>query len=116
MRGTKPYSSVSQMKFLRNALQQRLSVEIAMRKRTQYTEIMEWVVILWIGLAIVVGVAANTRGRIGLGWFGLAILLSPLLAGLLMLALPPLRRPVNITVPPDPPDERKPCPFCAERI
>jgi hypothetical protein len=44
--------------------------------------------LFWIGFAVVVGVAANTRGRSGLGWFFLALLFSPLLAGLLLLALP----------------------------
>ncbi len=43
---------------------------------------------LWLGLAIIVGVAANTRGRDGFGWFALAVIISPLLAGLLVLALP----------------------------
>ena len=42
----------------------------------------------WFGFSIVVGVAANTRGRTGFGWFLLAIVISPLLAGLLVLALP----------------------------
>lgn len=42
---------------------------------------------LWLALSAIVGVAANTRGRAGLGWFVLAILISPLLAGLLVLAL-----------------------------
>jgi len=46
--------------------------------------------LLWIGLAIIVGVGANTRGRNGLGWGLLAGLISPLLAGLLLLALPRL--------------------------
>jgi hypothetical protein len=48
---------------------------------------MEWV-LFYLGLAIVVGVAANTRGRSGLGWFMLALLISPLISGLLVLALP----------------------------
>lgn len=47
-------------------------------------------VLLWLGLAVVVGVAANTRGRQPLGWFLLAVAISPLLAGLLVLALAPL--------------------------
>jgi hypothetical protein len=53
---------------------------------------MEIVALLfWIGLAIIVGVAADTRARNGAGWFLLAILISPLLAGLLLLALPRFR-------------------------
>jgi hypothetical protein len=51
---------------------------------------MEWVflVFAWFFLAIVVGVAANTRGRDRANWIFLAIVISPLLAGLLLLALP----------------------------
>ena len=48
--------------------------------------------LLWFGLAIIVGVAANTRGRSGFGWFVFAILLSPLISGLLLLALPRVER------------------------
>ena len=45
-------------------------------------------VVLYIALCIIVGVAANTRGRSPAGWFLLAIVLSPLISGLLVLALP----------------------------
>jgi hypothetical protein len=48
---------------------------------------MEWVFI-YFALAVIVGVAANTRGRSGLGWFMLALIISPLISGLLVLALP----------------------------
>ena len=48
---------------------------------------MEYV-FFWIVFAVIVGVAANTRGRSGLGWFALAVIISPLLSGLLLLALP----------------------------
>jgi hypothetical protein len=46
------------------------------------------IILFWIGFAVVVGVGANTRGRNGPGWGLLAVLISPLLAGLLLLALP----------------------------
>src|SRR5947207_318976 len=43
----------------------------------------------WILLSVVVGVAAAShRNRSGVGWFFLALLISPLFAGLLVLALP----------------------------
>lgn len=45
-------------------------------------------VILWLGGAVVVGVAAHTRGHVGFGWFVLSLIFTPLLMGLLMLALP----------------------------
>ena len=47
------------------------------------------IVFAWFFLCVIVGVAANTRGRSGVGWFLLSfLLLSPLLGGLLLLALP----------------------------
>jgi hypothetical protein len=50
---------------------------------------MEVTLILgWVFLAIVVGVAASSRSRDGTGWFFLAVIISPLFAGLLLLALP----------------------------
>ncbi len=42
----------------------------------------------WVALAAVVGVAANTRGRDGGVWFFFAVIISPLIAGLFLLALP----------------------------
>jgi hypothetical protein len=45
--------------------------------------------LIWLGFAIVVGVAANTRGRSWGGWFLLAVALSPPIAGLLLLARKP---------------------------
>jgi hypothetical protein len=45
-------------------------------------------VVLYIALCIIVGVAANTRGRDAAGWAFLSLILSPLIAGLLVLALP----------------------------
>jgi hypothetical protein len=38
--------------------------------------------ILWVGLAIVVGVVAASRGRSGGGWFVLSLLVSPAIAGI----------------------------------
>jgi hypothetical protein len=49
---------------------------------------VESLILFWLAFAVIVGVAANTRGRNGGGWFILAVLISPLLAGLLVLALP----------------------------
>jgi hypothetical protein len=60
-----------------------------------------WLVLL--GLAIVVGIAASVRGRNGVGWFFLAVVITPLIAGLLVLVLP------------DANYSRK-CPFCAELV
>jgi len=48
-------------------------------------------VTLWLLFAILIGVAAKARGRFGIGWFLLAILLSPLIAGVILALLPDLR-------------------------
>ena len=42
---------------------------------------------VYIVLAVIVGVAANSRGRSGIGWFFLALIISPFISGLLVLAL-----------------------------
>jgi len=42
----------------------------------------------WLIFAAIVGVAANTRGRNGFGWFLIAVVASPLIGGLLLLAMP----------------------------
>jgi hypothetical protein len=70
---------------------------------------------LWLPLCIIVGVAAHSRrGRSGFGWFLLsALLLSPLLAGLLVLALPDLRLKRAAIAEAR---ESRSCPFCSERI
>ncbi|WFU62701.1 hypothetical protein [Bradyrhizobium brasilense] len=48
---------------------------------------MEVVVLFWLGFSIVVGVAANARGRSGPGWFLLSLIISPLIALLLVLVM-----------------------------
>lgn len=85
----------------------------------------------WIGFAVVVGVAANARGRNGVGWFFLAVIISPLLALLLVLVMQK-RGPPNAARPPLMALSRgeirewqqqqslegrtKKCPYCAEFI
>ncbi|KQZ00870.1 hypothetical protein ASD45_08385 [Pseudolabrys sp. Root1462] len=46
------------------------------------------IVVFWLALAVIVGVAANTRNRNPALWFVGAVIFSPMLAGLLVLALP----------------------------
>jgi hypothetical protein len=42
----------------------------------------------WIAVAVAVGIAASKRGRVGYGWFLLSLVISPLIVGPLVLALP----------------------------
>jgi hypothetical protein len=56
--------------------------------------------ILYIVLSLIVAIAARTRHRLAFGWFILAILFSPVIAVLLLLALPKLEQgdgPVRLT-------------------
>ena len=46
---------------------------------------MGTVLFFWIGFSIVVAVAASARGRTGILWFLLSLLISPLIALLLVL-------------------------------
>jgi hypothetical protein len=62
-------------------------------------------IIVWLGLAIATGFAASYRGRSPAGWFFLAMVISPLLALILLIAFPPRRaRP------------SKQCKFCQSEI
>ena len=40
--------------------------------------------LIWFVLAIAIGIWASNRGRSGFGWFLLAVVISPLLAGILL--------------------------------
>ena len=68
---------------------------------------MTWVLI-WLVGAIVVGIAANVRGRIGIGYFFLSLLISPLLGLVLVLVLPDKTKPSL--------DTHIKCPHCAELV
>lgn len=48
-------------------------------------------IIIWLGLAIVIGIAAARRGRSGLSWLFASLLLSPLIAAILLALLPDRR-------------------------
>ncbi len=68
---------------------------------------------VWFLLSIVVGVAASNRGRNGLAWLLVAVVLRPLVGGLLLLASPNMvlqrREEAEIR------NSRK-CPQCAELV
>ena len=50
------------------------------------------IVILWAFFAILIAVAARARGRNPAAWFFVSLILSPILALLLLIAFPILRR------------------------
>jgi hypothetical protein len=45
-------------------------------------------VVVWLLFSGIVGVAAKARGRTGIGWFLISLIISPLFALILVLALP----------------------------
>ena len=73
-----------------------------------------WIVV-WVIFAIVVAVAANSRGRNPAGWFLLACLISPLLAVILLALMPSARSGDPGWMARHEGKVRK-CPFCAEYI
>jgi hypothetical protein len=48
-------------------------------------------IVIWLVLAIVIGVAAARRGRSGLGWLVASLILSPLISAILLALLPDRR-------------------------
>lgn len=60
------------------------------------------IVLIWFVLAVVVGALAAGKDRNGFGWFLLAMLISPLIAGIFLLSAGD-RRSAR-------------CPFCDEKV
>ncbi|TIL91461.1 MAG: zinc ribbon domain-containing protein [Mesorhizobium sp.] len=78
---------------------------------------------VYLGLAFIVGIAAqNYRGRRGTPWFLLSLIISPILAGLLLLASKDNRQAsvVVATISEERetngPIFEKTCPECAEQV
>lgn len=72
------------------------------------------IAITWLFFAVLVGIYADRRGRSGFGWFLLAVLISPLLAGLLCLVLGPLKTSIELGAPN--PETHVKCPDCRELV
>src|ERR1700691_2473718 len=64
--------------------------------------------IFWLALAAAVGAWANSKGRSGVGFFFLALLLSPLIGGIIVACLKPDEEKVARAA------GLKKCPACAE--
>jgi len=70
------------------------------------------IIFFWLLFALVVGMIASSRGRSGFGWFILACLISPLLAGIFLLLGANLRS----QEPRPTPATHVKCPDCRELI
>lgn len=77
------------------------------------------VLAFWFLFAIVVGVAAGSRGRSGFGWFLLSMIISPLIGLLLVLVLPNRKwtsAPTQGFIEPVTPETHVRCPACRELV
>jgi hypothetical protein len=75
------------------------------------------IIIFWLILSVVIGVVASNRGRSGIGWFFLSMLISPVLALLFLIACRDLRMEAQFQkASPQINDATKVCPRCAETI
>lgn len=70
------------------------------------------IVTFWLIGAVVVAVIAGSRGRSGLGWFVLSLLLSPLLGLILVALLPSALTPEGAPTP----ETHVKCPDCRELV
>ena len=75
---------------------------------------MPSLIVLWLMFAVAVGVIANVKGRSFSFWFFLSIILSPLIAGLIVVALG--LEAVNLEKRAIESGDRRKCPHCAELI
>ena len=71
-------------------------------------------VLFWFILAILVGVYASSKGRSGIGFFLIAILLSPLIGFIIALIVDPVQASVEARALET--GDVKKCPYCAELV
>lgn len=72
------------------------------------------VFIFWIILAILVGVFASSKGRSGIGFFLIALILSPLIGFIIALVVSPIREKAEAKAINS--GDMKKCPNCAELV
>jgi len=51
----------------------------------------EMIILMWVVFSFAVAIAANANGRTGCGWFFISLIISPLFAILLVIAMPSKR-------------------------
>lgn len=68
-------------------------------------------IFFWLLFSAIPAVIASNKGRSGIGWFFVGLLVSPLLALILVLVLAPIKKAAA-----DPTEERVSCPLCKEQI
>lgn len=76
---------------------------------------MEFGVFFWFGFAVAIGVWASNRGRTGFGWFVLACIISPLLAGIFLAVTKNKAKNAQNPIGPSEQTHVR-CPHCAEFV
>jgi hypothetical protein len=79
---------------------------------------LEFLLLLFVLLSILIGVLASSRGRSGFGWFILSLIFSPILTFLVVLLLDDLKKSNQTAYPDDipNPDTHVTCPDCRELV
>ena len=72
------------------------------------------VAVLWFLFSIAVAILASNKGRSAFGWFVLAMVTSPLLAGIFCAVVSNLKLPEGVSAPT--PLTHVKCPDCAELV
>lgn len=70
----------------------------------------------WVVFSLAVGVLASSRGRNGVGWFALALLISPIIAFVILLLAKNLNGARAGTTQAPGPNTHVRCPSCAEWV
>lgn len=73
------------------------------------------IVIVYLVFCFIVAAAASSRGRSGIGWFFLSLVISPLLSLILVLVLP-RSTAAAIAQRTTESEPQKRCPYCAEIV
>lgn len=68
---------------------------------------MEGVLIFWVGFSVIVGFVADAKGRSGIGYGLLSVLLSPILVLILVLVMPDLAKAKQAEAERQKQDERR---------
>ena len=68
---------------------------------------------MWVVLCIIPAAIASSKGRNGVGWFFLSLVISPLIAGVIISCMKADKRAIEAKAIAE--DMRK-CPFCAELV